>query len=440
MRTFALLLAVLLLVPFARSLRADDDASPPPAAPPKPAAGPEASKAEIDTLIRDLGSADFETRERASRRLLEIGDPAKRALQKAMDDAPQMEARWRAEQILRRLAREGEQSMDSDAPPAAPGSAPSHDPVPPWSSGGSESLEQRLERLFRHLNEHLGADPFGPLEHNEKLEAPGLSLDVNVFGMISRVTLEVKDLANPTAAPATYQGRTLEEILARNPDLAKAAGMAELQKKWQTWKDANPALFPFEPFFGRDGQRGMSVHVSRGGRRVEIKQDADGVTANITEPDENGRPQTKTYHSTSIEALKKEHPELDEVLGGIDFQLHFGPQVFRDDLRGGIVPRLRSRFGTVERGAFGARLEAVGPVLASQLRLEEGQGALVSRLQPGSPAEALGLELYDIVMRVNGDPVSNVATFSSRLDQLATSGESIELEVIRRGEKTTLRR
>jgi HEAT repeat protein len=55
--------------------------------------------AEIERLIRQLGSSQFAEREAASARLKVIGEPAANALRKAADGAD-AEIRWRAEALL----------------------------------------------------------------------------------------------------------------------------------------------------------------------------------------------------------------------------------------------------------------------------------------------------------------------------------------------------
>jgi hypothetical protein len=68
--------------------------------PVQPVLGQTETEKEISKLIQDLGDDSFQTREKASKRLLEIGEPALPALQKALksEDA---EVRWRASRIYR---------------------------------------------------------------------------------------------------------------------------------------------------------------------------------------------------------------------------------------------------------------------------------------------------------------------------------------------------
>src|SRR5947209_7543798 len=63
------------------------------------AAPPSGSKAEVERLIEQLGSDDFDEREAASKRLAEFGEPALDALHRALmsDD---LEVRCRARRIV----------------------------------------------------------------------------------------------------------------------------------------------------------------------------------------------------------------------------------------------------------------------------------------------------------------------------------------------------
>jgi WD40 repeat protein len=65
--------------------------------------GRPAADAEIARLIRQLGSEDFDEREKASRRLEEIGGPAWGALRRAAQNDKDAEVRGRAAEIVRTL-------------------------------------------------------------------------------------------------------------------------------------------------------------------------------------------------------------------------------------------------------------------------------------------------------------------------------------------------
>jgi RNA polymerase sigma factor (sigma-70 family) len=84
-------------------------AMPPPAGPREEAKAPPASKgAEIERLIRQLGSERFNEREAATTALEGIGEPAYEALRQAADDSDDVEIRRRAERIIRLIEQRWE--------------------------------------------------------------------------------------------------------------------------------------------------------------------------------------------------------------------------------------------------------------------------------------------------------------------------------------------
>src|SRR5688572_7708615 len=66
----------------------------------------------VSALIERLGSDDFRVREQASRELAAMGASARPALEKAMKESESLEVRWRAEQLLRRIDRQGERRLE----------------------------------------------------------------------------------------------------------------------------------------------------------------------------------------------------------------------------------------------------------------------------------------------------------------------------------------
>ncbi|HEX8136888.1 MAG TPA: DegQ family serine endoprotease [Pyrinomonadaceae bacterium] len=63
--------------------------------------------------------------------------------------------------------------------------------------------------------------------------------------------------------------------------------------------------------------------------------------------------------------------------------------------------------GKVRRGMLGLTIQQVTPDLASSLGLPNARGALVSSVQPGSPAERAGLKRGDVITAINGAPISD---------------------------------
>ena len=84
---------------------------------------------------------------------------------------------------------------------------------------------------------------------------------------------------------------------------------------------------------------------------------------------------------------------------------------------------------------IGVHLGDPGKALRTHLRLEPGVGTMISGLYKGLAADKAGLELYDIIVAVEGDVVDNPATIMEALSGLA-AGDEVMLGVIQRGRRT----
>ena len=425
-------------------LRAEEPEAPAPA----PAPAPKADEATLQRLVADLGSPDFTRREQASRELLALGEAARPALEQAMKSSDNMEARWRAEQILRRLDREGERPMGQDVEPLEPRSGPETagpgvPPMPP--PRGFDDIERMMEEARRRFLNGFGPRAFGPRAFgdfgpsSERLEAPGLYLDAEVFaGLLVQVTVLDREEAR------TYRGRSLEDILEHNPQLEQHPGIAVLKEKWSAWKQAHPDVV--RDGFGPMPRSGFSISSRRG---VQVVQDDEGVTVRIRETDDTGKETVREVKGATLDEIKEQHPELREKLDGFGVHVELGPvQVFTG--RSGdrrlpvpVAPRKTQVTPTDEVDAspvFGVRILPPEPVLALHLGLEPGHGALVTQVLPDTQAAALGLERYDVIVSVNGESVTDHAQALRLLRAAAEADGPLKLDVIRRGVHTTLER
>ena len=88
--------------------------------------------------------------------------------------------------------------------------------------------------------------------------------------------------------------------------------------------------------------------------------------------------------------------------------------------------------GTVTHGSLGVQTQDLTDDIARALGTSAGQGAVVTRVQSGSPAAAAGLQAGDVIVRVDGRPVHGAADFHNA-EGLAPVGSSLALELLREG-------
>ena len=93
--------------------------------------------------------------------------------------------------------------------------------------------------------------------------------------------------------------------------------------------------------------------------------------------------------------------------------------------------------GKVERGWLGVQIQGLDEDLASNLELSKPHGALVSEVQPDSPAEAAGIRQGDVIVSFAGKPIDKVGQLS-RAVAVVAPGTKEELVVWRDGKEKTL--
>jgi serine protease Do len=94
--------------------------------------------------------------------------------------------------------------------------------------------------------------------------------------------------------------------------------------------------------------------------------------------------------------------------------------------------------GSVRRAYLGAEFQEMTPALAQSFGLAATTGALVVRVEPGSPAQAAGLAQGDALLALDGKPVERFADLPQRITQ-RPPGSRVQLEVWRHGAPQVLR-
>jgi len=90
--------------------------------------------------------------------------------------------------------------------------------------------------------------------------------------------------------------------------------------------------------------------------------------------------------------------------------------------------------GKVSRGYIGVGIEAVTPDLAKAFGMDTPTGALVGEVEPDSPGAKAGLQRGDIILAVDGQPVSDERDLRLRIAGMAP-GQTVKLEILRNGQK-----
>jgi serine protease Do len=90
------------------------------------------------------------------------------------------------------------------------------------------------------------------------------------------------------------------------------------------------------------------------------------------------------------------------------------------------------RDGKVTRGRIGVQIQDVNQALANSFGLPKPQGALISGVEPGSPAEKAGLKSGDVVLGINGKEINQLSELSGAI--AATKPENnARLQIWREG-------
>src|SRR5438270_3598345 len=91
-----------------------------------------------------------------------------------------------------------------------------------------------------------------------------------------------------------------------------------------------------------------------------------------------------------------------------------------------------TRYGEIKRGRIGVAIQDLTPDLAQALGTRRTQGAVIARVEPGSPAERAGLRTNDLVVAINGAPMRSGTELRNRVG-LSRIGDEVELTVERGG-------
>ncbi len=93
--------------------------------------------------------------------------------------------------------------------------------------------------------------------------------------------------------------------------------------------------------------------------------------------------------------------------------------------------------GKVEHAKLGVTVQEVNQSLADSFKLDRPEGALVSSVEKGSPAEKAGLQPGDVIRQANGQPIVASGDLPA-IVSLLKPGQRMQMEVWRQGHKVDL--
>jgi len=94
-------------------------------------------------------------------------------------------------------------------------------------------------------------------------------------------------------------------------------------------------------------------------------------------------------------------------------------------------------YGVPQRGFLAVQAQDLTPELASVLNVSEPRGAVITRVAKGSSAEQSGVQVGDVILKVENQAIKRSKDLRS-LVGYHFAGESLQMDVLREGSKITL--
>src|SRR5581483_7997325 len=93
--------------------------------------------------------------------------------------------------------------------------------------------------------------------------------------------------------------------------------------------------------------------------------------------------------------------------------------------------------GKVERAWLGIGIEDVNEEAAGMLKLKQPDGVLVKQVVEGAPAAKAGIEVYDVIRKIDGSEIHNSHDLFKTIEKLP-AGKTAEVQVLRGGALKTV--
>lgn len=93
--------------------------------------------------------------------------------------------------------------------------------------------------------------------------------------------------------------------------------------------------------------------------------------------------------------------------------------------------------GKVAHARLGVQVQTLDQSLADSFKMQVPNGALVAEVEPDSAAARAGVEVGDVILKFDGDPIADAGQLSARVG-VAAPGDRASLEIWRGGKAVTL--
>jgi hypothetical protein len=294
------------------------------------------------------------------------------------------------------------------------------------------------------------------------------ALDDDVAGWIrdlGSADQKTREAASANLEKAGDRAREALEAATKSDDPEVASEAADILKRLQAGPRRDEAPAGKQRVIRRPVRStSMKIIIGQGGQ-TSIQEDSNGSV--VVKETRDGK--TTEYSAESRAAFTEKYPEvakkygLDKEAGGLSFgEDHDTPEAQElerrvrelqremeerlrrkqggrdldkeeEDLRKALEEEGR-KDGQPSRGGFGVEISPLDEALRYQLDIPEG-GLLIQSVEKGSRAERLGLRKYDILLTLNGKPVSAAPDIRAALEAEGPA----TAEIVREGDREALR-
>jgi S1-C subfamily serine protease len=99
-----------------------------------------------------------------------------------------------------------------------------------------------------------------------------------------------------------------------------------------------------------------------------------------------------------------------------------------------IIEELKSK-GKIDRDfEIGMRIQSIDESIAKYYNLENTKGVMITKIYPGTPSDKAGLQVGDIILKINSFYINNENTIFGVFYEFRT-GEEIDLLIVRDGKE-----